>query len=89
MQGGLISRLSREREATSCGKGSEAENGRTQVEIMPGAVLQSPAHFGKQVKCFADMRKNHDDHTTNAEHHQVPAHKRERGSVAELHSTFP
>jgi hypothetical protein len=80
----LISRLRRERKEISCGQESEAENSGTQVEIMSGAVLHS-THYGKQVKCFADMRKNDDNQTSSAEHHQIPAHERERGCVAEIY----
>jgi hypothetical protein len=39
---------------------------------MAGAVLQSPTHRGKQMKCFADMSKHDDDQTPGAEQHQIP-----------------
>ena len=78
----LISRLGRERKEISCGQESEAENSGTQVEIMSGAVLQSPTHYGKQMKCLADMRKNDDNQKSSAEQLQIPAHRRERGGVA-------
>jgi hypothetical protein len=34
---------------------------------MAGAMLQSPTHRGKQMKCFADMSKHDDDQTPGAE----------------------
>ena len=39
---------------------------------MAGAMLQSPTHRGKQMKCFADVSKHYDDHTPSAESHQIP-----------------
>jgi hypothetical protein len=39
---------------------------------MARAMLQSPTHRGKQMKCFAEMSKHDDDQTPGAEQHQIP-----------------
>jgi hypothetical protein len=61
-----------ERKEISRRKESETQNSGAGVEIMVGAVLQSPTHHGKQMKCFADMSKHDDDQTPAAEQNQIP-----------------
>src|ERR1700688_3532805 len=68
--------LGRERKEISCREEREAENSSAEVEIMAGAVLQSPPHHGKQMKSFADMSKHDDEQTPGAEQNQIPTGSR-------------
>jgi hypothetical protein len=37
------------------GKEREAKNSGREIEVMTNAMLDSPLHPGKQMKCFEDM----------------------------------
>ncbi len=45
-----------------------------QIKIMADAVLLSPMHKRKPMKCFRDMRKNHQVETSCTKHLQKRSH---------------
>jgi hypothetical protein len=49
----------------SYGKKRDTNNGTPEVQIMTNAMLKSPMHPRKQVKCFGNMSKN-DQHQTSS-----------------------
>ncbi len=51
----------------SYGKQRETKNGTPEIEVMTNAMLKSPMHPRKQVKCFGDMGKNDQHQTPRAE----------------------
>jgi hypothetical protein len=48
-------------------KQRETKNSTPEVEVVTDAVLLSPMHPRKDVKCFADMSKNDHHETSGAE----------------------
>src|SRR5258708_39334371 len=50
----------------SHGKQGETKNSTPKVYVVTDAVLLSPVHPRKQVKCFGDMSQNHYDQTSCA-----------------------
>ena len=48
-------------------KQRETKNSAPEIEIMTNALLESPMHPGKQMKCFADMTKDNYHQTSCAE----------------------
>ena len=41
------------------GKQHQRQNRAAQIEIMPGAVLQSPAHAGEKMQALAEVSENY------------------------------
>ena len=51
----------------SCWKQRDTKNGTDEIEIVANAMLMSPVHHRKQVKCFKDVSENDDNQTTRTD----------------------